>query len=572
MDSELDQLAQAATELARSAAGRVEVSSRACRLAERLTRGRFNISVLGEFKRGKSTIVNALVGQELLPTGVVPLTAVATEVAFGEEGATVVHLDGTTMDIGVGELADFVTEARNPDNQRQVARVEVRAPAQILQPGVVLVDTPGIGSIFRHNDEAATRALLDADGAILVLSADAPLSEPERRLLAALSDRRAPTFFVLNKVDHLTPAEREEVRRFVTEAVAGELGRKERLWCVDGRAALTARLAGRDLDEGDAVDFPEFTRALARFVEADLVEARLETARRELGRLARGLEDALRLEAGAAVLDAESLTRRLAEFQAAAEEQRRAFADERTLLERDVAALAEAISGRLFDFARREPPNWEGRLVEVARTAPVRRLEEELHHAVEVAVRVGFEAFRRAEAERAEQAWSRLAEQLRSRAQARINAVRTAASGLFSVSLPEMAIPEVAEEREQYFHLFLHVGSSSEDLGRVLRHLLPASVVRRRLLDRARRELAAEFDKHAGRARWDLDQRLGAVRRRFELTMVEELDQSVQTILAAARRAEELRSAADSDLERRRQEGEAARRATSAALTLAQGG
>ena len=93
------------------------------------------------------------------------------------------------------------------------------------------MDTPGIGSVFRH-DEVAARALLEADGAILVLSADAPLSEEERKLLTALSDRRSPTFFVLNRADHLSQAELDQVTRFVSDALDAELGRKERLWRV----------------------------------------------------------------------------------------------------------------------------------------------------------------------------------------------------------------------------------------------------------------------------------------------------------------------------------------------------
>lgn len=220
---------------------RREVAGRAARLADRLAQGRVHVSVLGEFKRGKSTVVNALLGGDLLPTGVLPLTAVATEVAFGESGASLVHLDGTRCEVTVDELADFVTEARNPGNERQVARVEVRVPAELLRPGVVLVDTPGIGSIFGH-DETARQALLDADGAVLVLSADAPLSEQERELLAMLRSRKAPTFYVLNKVDHLSWSERDEVRGFVADTVARELGRKERLWCVGARGGLVAAL------------------------------------------------------------------------------------------------------------------------------------------------------------------------------------------------------------------------------------------------------------------------------------------------------------------------------------------
>lgn len=571
MASELEQLATSAGEVADAADGQPgDLAERASRLAERLSRSRFNVSVLGEFKRGKSTFINAMLGDDVLPTGVLPLTAVATEVAFGERGATVVHTDGRRYDIKLAELADFVTEERNPENQRQVARVEVRVPVDLLEPGVVLVDTPGIGSIYRHNDEAARQALLDADGAILVLSADSPLSEQERELLGVLAERQAPTFFVLNKIDHLSPGERDQVRRFVADGVAAEVGRKERLWCLSAREALSGRRAGHQPAGGEAGEFAAFAAAFTAFVGTDLVQARLVTARHELARLGRALDDAVSLEAAALALDAQSLTGQVRAFEKAAAEQRQAFEDERTLLARDAAALNQAIATRLSDFARRAPSTWFDRLEEVAATTPVGRLERELSQTVEAAVREGFESFRQAEEVQAEQAWEQLAERFRARTQARVNAVREAAAGLFAVSLPDVAIPEVAEERERFFYLFLHIEPSGEAVVRALRRLLPPSVVRRQLLAGARSDLAGEFDKHAGRARWDLSQRLDAVRRRFEVAMAAELTQAIETIIGAAHRAEELRQATDFEQKRQRDLGAAARRAALRALAVAE--
>ncbi|HTV12030.1 MAG TPA: dynamin family protein [Acidimicrobiales bacterium] len=568
MESELEELAGAAANLAAAAGDRGEIAMRADRLAERLARGRFNISVLGEFKRGKSTLVNALLGAELMPTGVLPLTAAATEVSFGERGATVVHLDGTREEIGLDELADYVTEPRNPGNERRVARVEARVPVELLRAGVVLVDTPGIGSVFRH-DEAAARALLEADGAILVLSADAPLSEEERELLSALSERRAPTFFVLNRVDHLSPTERDEVARFVSGAVAAELGRKERLWCLSARAALGARLSGRAPDEDEANDFAAFYEEFSRFIAEGLVEARAQTARAELARLAYELDGSLAIEAASAELDTSSLAGRVARLRAAASEQRQAFEDERTLLRRDVAALAHGVEEALADFAAREPRKYDQQLLDVARSAPIGQLEDVLRHTVETAVREGFESFRQAGASQAEESWRSLAGHFRERAQERVNAVRAAAADIFEVELPQLALPRVAEERERYFYLFLHVGSSTESVDRALRRLLPPAVARHRLLRRARHELASEFDKHAGRARWDLTQRLDAVRRRFEVALAAELDRSVETIVEATRRAEGSRSLAELERQALQEANDTARRAAQAALALA---
>lgn len=230
--SEIDELAARSAEVA---AGRVE-AERGQRIAQRLAAGMFLVSVVGEFKRGKSTLINALIGEEVVPTGVLPVTAVATELRHGDPGAVAEFLDGHREPTDRVRVADLVTEAGNPGNQRRVARVEIRGRWPLLEAGVVLVDTPGIGSVHIHNTEAARAALLDADGALLVLSADAPMSEQERDLVRLLAQRRAPTFYVLNKIDHIRPAERRRaaVRR-------DDVGRRAPY----GAAAVRAQRPGR---------------------------------------------------------------------------------------------------------------------------------------------------------------------------------------------------------------------------------------------------------------------------------------------------------------------------------------
>ena len=170
---------------------------------------------------------------------------------------------------------------------------------------------------------------------------------------------------------------------------------------------------------------------------------------------------------------------------------------------------------------------------------------------VEQAVRESFETFRARAADRVEHAWGELAARFRGRTQERVDAIRRAASDLLAIELPTIVVPPVGEQQERFFYLFLHVGSTSEGLDRVARRLLPANVVRRRLLRRANDQLRREFDKHAGRMRWDLTQRLDSVRRRFETAMSAELERTVDAIVAAASRADELRAATLEELERR---------------------
>jgi hypothetical protein len=122
----------------------------------RVAEDRFNLVVLGEFKRGKSTLINALLGREVLPTGVVPLTSVVTVIRAGEhDGLAILFTDGREEERPLQELADYVTEASNPANVRGVELARVALDHELLRAGLELVDTPGIGSIHSHNTEIA---------------------------------------------------------------------------------------------------------------------------------------------------------------------------------------------------------------------------------------------------------------------------------------------------------------------------------------------------------------------------------------------------------------------------------
>jgi len=548
LPSELEHLKARAEELARSAVGRPE-ARRARRLADRLDAGRFAIAVVGEFKRGKSTLVNALLGEAVLPTGVLPLTAIATELTFGEPVAVVEFLDGHAESIPRDELATYVTEAGNPSNVRGVARVEVRGPWSLLEPGVVLVDTPGLASLYQHNTEAGRAALLDADGAIVVLSADAPLSEAEHDLLEVLRDRRARTFFVVNKADHLGAADLAAVRAFVSETITDLLGSFVNVFAVDARSALAPVSSGR-LDPSAGIEFFELKSEIWRFISDDLVTARVFSARNELARLGNALSEAIGIEQAARHMAAEDLAQLVQRFGDEAARQRQGFEDDRTLLARDVAVLLDDVGARLSQFAGQGSRQYRPALADIAASAPRSLLSVDLRRGVETAVERAFEDLRRTELAKVETSWNELAGRFRGRVQGRVDAARQAAANLFEVPLPRLEIPQLAAQRDRFSFLFIHVGSTTEPLSRVASRLVPSRWARRRALSHAEAELVTEFDKHAGRARWDLAQRLEGARFELEKAMRRALDESIEAIAEAADRARQRQSRTQAERER----------------------
>lgn len=165
----------------------------------------FRVLVAGEAKRGKSSLINALLRQPLLPTGVVPLTAVATTVVYGHDpDAQIRFRDGTQRTVPVDEIETYVSETANPDNQLGVTQVVVSVPAELLATGAELVDTPGTGSVHRHNTDEALAAYDRMDAAVFVLTADPPISDSERLLVQTIRDSSVATWFVLNKIDRLS--------------------------------------------------------------------------------------------------------------------------------------------------------------------------------------------------------------------------------------------------------------------------------------------------------------------------------------------------------------------------------
>jgi GTP-binding protein EngB required for normal cell division len=199
-------------------------------LSQRLAEERFHLAVLGQFKRGKSTLLNALLGEELLPTSVVPVTAIPTFLLPGSElRARVYYLDerppgeyaSQQAEEIVAFLTGFVSEEANPGNRLGVSFVEVTHPSPLLH-GVVLIDTPGIGSTFRHNTETTLNFLPQCDAALFLLSADPPITEAEVDFLKEVRLRVPNLFFVLNKVDYLTGEDADKVLRFLKEVLREE--------------------------------------------------------------------------------------------------------------------------------------------------------------------------------------------------------------------------------------------------------------------------------------------------------------------------------------------------------------
>jgi GTP-binding protein EngB required for normal cell division len=182
------------------------------------------IAILGRFKAGKSSFLNHLLGRELLPVGVVPVTSVVTEIGYGpEETATVHFLDGTWEEVSVDSIRSYVTESENPENRKQVSLVEVELPALKHLRNIRFVDTPGLESVFTHNTDTSLSWLPRVGLALVAIGIDPPLSERDVALIRNLYQYTPHVSVLLTKVDGLNERELEEVEAFVNEQLKRHL-------------------------------------------------------------------------------------------------------------------------------------------------------------------------------------------------------------------------------------------------------------------------------------------------------------------------------------------------------------
>jgi GTPase Era involved in 16S rRNA processing len=258
-------------------------AGRVAALKARLGHGQFHLAIVGQFKRGKSSVVNALLGSAVLPTGVIPLTAVPTFIQWANRPTIRVRYgNGKPPELfevsGVQEirrvLFRFVAEEGNPRNHLEVDRVDLFFPSSFLEGGLVLIDTPGVGSTLAHNTRAAKRVLPECDAGLFVVSADPPITEAEIAYLDDVSPHVTRLMFALNKIDHLQICEHTSALTFLTEVLQERLslGAAPTIFCLSAQQALEAKSAS-DAQALEKSGLPKLERYLREFLANDKVLA-----------------------------------------------------------------------------------------------------------------------------------------------------------------------------------------------------------------------------------------------------------------------------------------------------------
>ena len=296
-----------------SVADRLAVAATALQLAElakvadttstRLESDAFFVTVLGDFKRGKSTLMNAMLGEKVLPSFSWPCTAVLTEVRWGQEKSALLYprrdkrgRARRPVPVDVTDLERSITiDSERPDLPSKYERAEVRWPLELCRNNVVLVDSPGL-----NEDPIRERITLDylarTDAVIFVQDAQANMSMSEAHFVKTYLDAHQP-FFVYNKINLISPDEvsmvktaaQARLRAVRPEHVDDDAARA--FW-INAKAGVDSKIFG-DLALWEQSNMETFTRRLETFLAKERHKVKILVPARQLSSLCYQLSKSL---------------------------------------------------------------------------------------------------------------------------------------------------------------------------------------------------------------------------------------------------------------------------------------
>ena len=203
--------------------GLVEFRSTIAGITDRLEDQSLEIAVFGRVSSGKSSLLNAILGEDILPVGVTPITAVPTRIRYRETPLlSVWYAERLPETLDIGRLAEFASERGNPRNEKRVTRMVVHLPSVRLREGVTLVDTPGLGSLATTGAAETLAYLPNCDLGVVLIDAGSTVTRGDLETIKALYQAGIPVQVLLSKADLVSAEDREQMIGYIRKSIAEE--------------------------------------------------------------------------------------------------------------------------------------------------------------------------------------------------------------------------------------------------------------------------------------------------------------------------------------------------------------
>jgi ribosome biogenesis GTPase A len=526
-------------------------------ISEKLAGNYFHLVVLGQFKRGKSTFINSLLGEKVLPTAVVPLTSIVTLIKHGEKETIEVHFtNGQKKTISRPELADYVTERGNPENEKQVKHVEVSYPSDYLKDGVFIIDTPGVGSTFENNTEMTYNYLPRVDAALFLLAVDPPISQSEITFLKDVKQYVEKIFFIQNKIDYMSEEECQESMLFSKQVIEEAIGSDNiRIHPLSAKLALEGKQTNnkKRLKESR---ISEFDMVLGTFLIQEKGKTVLRSALNNTRKLLSDEEFAIELERKAIATPLAALEQKIQLFQEKMEAVRRDREDNIYYFEGEVKRLIDMLDRDLERLKKVEIPKLLKQLEATGEkhqhkstTEYVSLLEKALHDTI---IRT-FDDWIIQEEDRLNQEYGRVSRRFSQRTNEIIDAIVNASAELFELKLERFTSEEALSSDSRLYYM---LGDPPKffDLEGALdffsQKILPKGLSQGMVLRDLQKKLPEKIDMNCGRVRWDFMNRINQSFRRFRWDLNLKIDATEEGIRKAIDKAVNLKKASAAEVKK----------------------
>lgn len=499
-----------------------------CEQKKKLKKIHFNLSVLGQFKRGKSTLINALLGEDILPTGVLPLTAIITSLHYSENKmAEVIFNNGEKKIINYKNICQYVTEKENPQNCKEIKEVDIYYPSPLLKKGVILVDTPGIGSIYKNNTEITENYLYRADVVIFVLAVDPPMTEKEMDFLNEVKEIANKVIFVLNKIDIVSESDLEKIINFSKKTIIDRLNIDEsELDFYPISAEEMQKYSGREIGESK-----EFLKALEEMIIKQKGKIIIDSVNDKLKIIIEHLIFNVELEMKILHEPLESLENKveklydkLKKIKTRKKQIVYLFKGEieriLNILKNDINNLNDKQSKRLLLKAEKELVNIKGN-----------NIQAEIQDFLEEEIKIIFEEWRKAEKEKLDQLLYKESNKFVENINSIIENIQQIFVDLFNLEFFKMIpVDEMAASKDFYYHIKdLDLFYPKLDI-LTFSAFLPSFIKKPIIKKKIKEEVLRQVDKNCGRISYDFKKRINESSRKFISNWEKEVDNLIEEI------------------------------------------
>lgn len=506
-DSLLDRIARLAW---RAGVGQIESEARST--SARVAEGRFYLACVGQFKRGKSSLLDALLGDQVLPIGVLPVTALPTVVRYGtRRSARVLDESGEWREIAINELALYVSEEQNPENQKNTAAVEVFLPSAMLSTGMCFVDTPGLGSIFEANSAATYSFIPHIDAALIVLGIDPPITGEELSLVERINEQVENVLFVVSKADRASPDDLATVKRFACSILGERLGRPIEIYEVSASERLEGQHQTRD--------WPRLEAALNHIASSSGRRLVWLSQQRAANRLTRWLRAVIDDEITALTEPLEHADASLRDLDKVVEQSQEALGDLDVLLREEQNRLMRRLEERRQAFIARVLPKAEGQLAATEREQRPHQLgvRQFATEAAESIARAIVMPWLEEEEETVEEEYGEVIERFRKLANSALQKLADTNPRLNHLQTSVEGTGHLTARPQFQFNRLASIARPASPLRHGADFLLTALGMSDRIWFDARDYLARLIDTNTSRIQYDLQNRLAIARKELEL-------------------------------------------------------